>query len=146
MAIISLLMQFKDMKSLLNTIIRVSVWHDPLIGEKLFLGQVNLSIGSFTPPNWSHTGWYWLCSRPTAPTQNNPPDIGSLRIKVHYSQDVIYPLRIYDNLSHMLVESTTSPVSQSAKFDYKGSEIFAYSTCLILLSSFWEKSTVIGRQ
>ena len=92
---------------------RVSLWHDPLIGEKIFLGQVNLSIGSLKS-FLNHDGWHWLCPRPTAPTQANRPDIGSLRIKVYYSQDVIYPLKVYDMLSHLLVESTVCPVSMES--------------------------------
>lgn len=99
---------------MLNAIVRVTVWHDPLIGEKVFLGQVNLSIGSFTIGNscWSHDGWYWLCPRPATP-QASRPDIGSLRVKVDYSQDVIYPLKVYDALSQMLVEMTVPSVSAS---------------------------------
>lgn len=107
----SLLPQFRDLKHLLNAIVRVTVWHDPLIGEKVFLGQVNLSVGGVTTPYWTHDDWYWLCSRPATPTQASRPDIGSLRIKVEYAQDVIYPLKVYDALSQMLVEATVSSVS-----------------------------------
>lgn len=103
--------QFKDIKHLLDSIVRVSVWHDPLIGEKVFLGQVNIAIGNVTTPSWSHSGWYWLCPRPTSPVLAHRPDIGSLRVKVVYSQDVIYPLHVYDTLSLMLVESTALSVS-----------------------------------
>lgn len=77
----------------------------------MFLGQVNIAIGNVTTPSWSRSGWYWLCPRPTSPVQAHRPDIGSLRVKVMYSQDVIYPLHVYDALSLMLVESTASSVS-----------------------------------
>lgn len=96
---------------MLNTIVRVTVWHDPLIGERIFLGQVNLSIGAISTPSWSHEDWYWLCSRPATPTQASRPDIGSLRIRLEYTQDVIYPLKVYEALSQMLVETTESSVS-----------------------------------
>ena len=96
------------MRHLLNAIVRVSVWHDPLIGEKVFLGQVNLSIGSITVGNWTHDAWYSLCSRPATPAQASRSEIGALRVKVQYSQDVIYPLKVYDALSQMLLGTAVS--------------------------------------
>lgn len=115
-------LQFKDMKHLLNAICRVTLWHDPLIGEKLFLGQVNLSIGSITTPHWSQDGWYWLCPRPATPTQANRPDFGALRVKLQYSQDVIYPLKVYDPLSQMLLESTVASYPGSLQGQEPGNE------------------------
>ena len=118
-------MQFKEENHLLNTIIRVTLWHDPLIGEKVFLGQVNLAIGSITTPSWNHSGWYWLCPRPVTPAQACRPDIGSLRVKIQYSKDIIYPLKVYDMLSEMLVESTVSSVSLFAE------ACTLYLTCIL---------------
>lgn len=77
----------------------------------MFLGQVNLAIGNITMPSWNHSGWYWLCPRPVTPAQASRPDIGSLRVKIQYSKDIIYPLKVYDVLSEMLVDSTVSSVS-----------------------------------
>ena len=100
----------KDVKVLQNAIVRVSVWHDPLLGERVFMGQVNLSIGT-CKHNWNHSGWHELCPRPTPPDLPDGPELGSLRLKVKYSQDVIYPLEVYETLSHFLVETTVIPVS-----------------------------------
>lgn len=102
--------QINDRQTLLNSIVRVSLWHDPLIGDRIFLGQVNLSISTLKLP-LVHDAWYWLCSRPLPPAKTNKPDSGSLRLKVHYSQDVLYPLAAYDPLTHLLVGGLDTSVS-----------------------------------
>lgn len=117
--------QVKDRISLLNSIVRVSLWHDPLIADRIFLGQVNLSIGTLKFP-MSHDGWYWLCSRPLPPGQANKADLGALRVKVHYSQDLIYPLQVYDPLRHLLLRGLDSPVSSS----YEHYTIFMSVACV----------------
>ena len=106
------LVQVKERPSLLKAVVRVGLWHDPLIGDRVFLGQVNLSIGSLDVPLFKD-GWYWLCSRPHPPGQANKLDVGSLRIKAHFSRDLIYPLRAYDPLTHMLLRGLDTPVSMS---------------------------------
>jgi hypothetical protein len=139
-------------KHLLNAIVRVGIWHDPLIGEKMFLGQMNLSIGSITIGNsiWSHDGWYYLCPRPVTPTQSSRLDIGSLRVEIKYSKDVIYPLRVYDALCQMLLETTVSAVSVNCTgltclLCDTAVCVLCRRDCVILLYSCWEKYIGIGR-
>ena len=104
--------QIKEPLSLLNAIIRVSLWHEPLLGDRIFLGQVNLSISSMKILPLTHDGWHWLCPRPLPPGKvNMPTDLGSLRIAMHLSQDVIFPVAVYDPLLQLLVRGLDSPVS-----------------------------------
>ena len=107
-----LCVQLKDRLSVLNFILRVGLWHDLLLGDKVFLGQVNLSLGTLQTP-LDHEAWYWLCARPpTPPTPANKLELGSLRIKIHYSKDLIYPLTTYDPLQQLLMQDLESPVSR----------------------------------
>lgn len=96
---------------MLNSIVRIGVWNDLLLGDKVFLGQVNLSISTLQTP-LEHKGWYWLRARPLTPaTPTSKTDLGSLRIKIQYRKDLIYPLAAYEPLEQLLLRDLESPVS-----------------------------------
>ena len=84
---------------------RVGVWHQVLIGEDIFLGQVNISVGSLTDTGKAHLGWYLLSPRHDS-EQNSPrSDLGSIRLGVKYSRVFILPLVMYEPLKSLLLQS-----------------------------------------
>lgn len=110
-----LLDSFSDLS---DTILRVSLWHQTLLGisEDVFLGQVNILLSSLTPAR-THGGWYLLGPRPEIVEHPPKADLGSLRITVKYSENCIYPLRVYAPLQKLLRESLhTEPITDSALF------------------------------
>ena len=89
---------------------RVGVWHQVLIGEDIFLGQVNISVGSLTNTGKAHLGWYLLSPRHDS-EQNSPrSDLGSIRLGVKYSRVFILPLVMYEPLKSLLLQSVERQV------------------------------------
>ena len=83
------------------------MWHQQLIGEDIFLGQVHLSLASLDPfLSHSYEAWYSLCPR----TEVMPTKIGSVRMLVSYHEDYILPLSTYQPLLSLLTNSLTEPV------------------------------------
>ncbi len=93
--------------------LRVNLWHQHFLhSEPIFLGEVIISLASFDPSSLrTHTAWYDLGSRPESlRSASSRPDHGSLRVRVTLSQDCIYPLRQYETLKTMLLDSLEVPV------------------------------------
>ena len=98
-----------NLRELGDAIVRVSVWHQqPLLTEDVFLGQVNIALTTFDMSR-SHNGWYQLCARQGG-GQTPRPDVGSLRIRVSYCEDFIFPLKVYAPLQTSLLNSLTCQV------------------------------------
>lgn len=88
---------------------RVSVWHQSLLSEDVFMGQVNLLIGSLDLGK-AHTSWYTLLPRPKVSKGLPPPRIGTMRIQVNYALDYIHPRSSYEPLISLLTRSFEQPV------------------------------------
>ncbi|XP_064393848.1 ras GTPase-activating protein 3-like [Halichondria panicea] len=93
-----------SVKDLRNIIVRASIWHQSLLSEDVFMGQVNLLIGSLEPGK-AHTSWYTLLPRPNVSGRIPQPSIGTMRIKVNYALDYVHPRSSYEPLISLLARS-----------------------------------------
>ncbi|XP_043287426.1 GTPase-activating protein isoform X3 [Venturia canescens] len=108
----------------------VGLWHaSPGMGEQpAFLGEVRVTLrGLQKQPTSSTTAWYFLQprsakNRPSKITSNatSPSTIsglGSLRVKIHYTADHVFPSEMYDRLRRLLLQSVgIQPITSSAVY------------------------------
>ncbi|XP_059163987.1 ras GTPase-activating protein 3-like [Physella acuta] len=79
-----------------------------------FLGEVKIPL-SFDDMSRPHRAWYCL----QAKEQNRTSDqsLGSIRLKISYSEDYVFPSKYYDGLRNLILQSAdTKPVTASAAF------------------------------
>ncbi|XP_055606604.1 GTPase-activating protein [Uranotaenia lowii] len=107
----------------------ITFWHDsPGMGDDVFLGEIKLPVRGKQQLNAvQHSAWYYLQprtshSRPTR-TCATPPgtrlscdnSLGSLRLKLNYTADHVFPLATYDQLLNILIQSIDQkPITSSA--------------------------------
>ncbi|XP_075159495.1 ras GTPase activating protein 1 [Haematobia irritans] len=117
--------------------ITVSVWHDASgMSDKVFLGEVKLPMrNKQQQSSLQPSAWYYLQPRslsssirsanPSARSCATPPGtrlsgdstIGSLRLKILYTADHVFPLATYDDLMNLLLESVDQrPITLSSVF------------------------------
>ncbi|BFZ00962.1 hypothetical protein BsWGS_04000 [Bradybaena similaris] len=99
----------------------ISVFHDdskvPLdvLGFKGgFLGEVKISMKDidFTRP---HNAWY--CLQAKAQSRVSDQSLGSIRLRISYSADYVFPSKYYDGLRNLILKSgETRPFTSSAVF------------------------------
>ncbi|XP_055637330.1 GTPase-activating protein isoform X2 [Toxorhynchites rutilus septentrionalis] len=107
----------------------IGLWHDsPGMGDDVFLGEIKLPVRGKQQLNAvQQSAWYYLQprtshSRPTR-TCATPPgtrlscdnSLGSLRLKLNYNADHVFPLATYDQLLNILIQSIDQkPITASA--------------------------------
>lgn len=105
----------------------VTVWHDVGMGEDVFLGEIKIPMHGKQQQNAikSQDAWYYFQPRSThtRPTRScaTPPgtrlscdnSLGSLRLKLVYTADHVFPLATYDNLLNLLIQSLEQPITLS---------------------------------
>ena len=89
---------------------RVAIWHQQLLGEDTFLGEVHLSVGALSTSR-SHEAWYTLSSHWEEQEEASTSVIGSLRLLVSYHEDLIHPMSGYEPLKQMLLDGLVEEVS-----------------------------------
>ncbi|XP_029038285.1 GTPase-activating protein isoform X3 [Osmia bicornis bicornis] len=108
----------------------VGLWHaSPGMGEQpAFLGEVRITLrGLQKQPTNATTAWYFLQPRATKHRPNKIsnsstpvgvlPDLGSLRLKIHYTADHVFPSAMYDKLRNLLLQSVNvHPITSSAVY------------------------------
>ncbi|XP_046607580.1 uncharacterized protein LOC124298935 [Neodiprion virginianus] len=108
----------------------VAVWHASSgMGEQpAFLGEVRVMLrGLQKQPTSPTTAWYFLQPRsakhrPSKIPNNSTlpgtiPCIGSLRLKIHYTADHVFPSEMYKRLESLLLQSVTvHPITSSAVY------------------------------
>ncbi|XP_076388798.1 ras GTPase activating protein 1 isoform X3 [Megachile rotundata] len=108
----------------------VGLWHaSPGMGEQpAFLGEVRITLrGLQKQPTNATTAWYFLQPRATKhrpskiSNSSTPagvlPDLGSLRLKIHYTADHVFPSAMYDKLRNLLLQSVNvHPITSSAVY------------------------------
>lgn len=110
--------------------INVSVWHDaPGMGEDIFLGERRIQLRGKTQQNaLQMSAWYFLqprtsSSRPARSCATPPgtrlsssdSSLGSLRLKLLYTADHVFPLATYDGLMNLLLQSVDQkPITSSS--------------------------------
>ncbi|XP_065348257.1 GTPase-activating protein [Cloeon dipterum] len=100
--------------------LQVAIRHDTAgTTEAAFLGEVKINLQGLLSMDQKPI-WYLLNPRegarsPTAASQNI--DLGSIRLRIHYTADHVLPSAAYSSLRDLLLASVTAqPVSSSAVF------------------------------
>lgn len=88
---------------------RVGVWHQTLLGDDVFLGQVHLSL-AWVEPVKEYDAWYTLNPRHEVPVGGDGT-LGSMRLIVVYHEDCIHQSSVYEPLRSLLVDSICEEVS-----------------------------------
>lgn len=111
----------------------VQMWHSSgmaAIGEDLFLGEVRLSARGKQELSFiQKSAWYSLlprsndsrpvksCATPPGTRLSCENSLGSLRLKLHYQSDNVFPLANYDLLLNLLIQSIDQkPITTSTVY------------------------------
>lgn len=108
----------------------VQLWHSAGMADDLFLGEVRLSArGKQELQYIQKTAWYSLlprssdalpgksCATPPGTRLSSENLLGSLRLKLHYQADHVFPLANYDHLLNLLIQSVKQrPTTTSTVF------------------------------
>ncbi|CAH1782111.1 unnamed protein product, partial [Owenia fusiformis] len=99
----------------------VSLWHDDSrlsqgvftnLFQGVFLGEIKIHLKEIQN-NKCHNAWYYLQNRVF--DGQDSTSCGSLRVKIHYTVDHVFPPNYYDNLLQLLCLShQVEPISSSA--------------------------------
>ncbi|EDO43446.1 predicted protein [Nematostella vectensis] len=87
-----------------SRVLRCAVWSPSMLGEDIFLGEVRIPLNK-CDLSIVHEGWYWLGPREErdSPAQRQG-SIGSLRLKVCYTEDYVFPSSYYEPLREAILE------------------------------------------
>lgn len=112
--------------------INISLWHDtPGMGEDIFLGERKIQLRGKTQQNaLQPSAWYFLqprasSSRPARSCATPPgtrlsssdSSLGSLRLKLLYTADHVFPLATYDCLMNLIIQSVDqNPITSSSVY------------------------------
>lgn len=118
--------------------ITVAVWHDASgMSDKVFLGEVKIPMhNKQQQSSVQSSAWYYLqprslssttrsvnstttrsCATPPGTRLSGDSTIGSLRLKILYTADHVFPLATYDDLMNLLLESVDQrPITLSSVF------------------------------
>ncbi|KAM7358389.1 ras GTPase activating protein 1 [Cochliomyia hominivorax] len=117
--------------------ISVTLWHDASgMSDKVFLGEVKLPMQNKQQQSAvQSSAWYYLqprslssttrsvssntrsCATPPGTRLSGDSTIGSLRLKILYTADHVFPLATYDDLMNLLLESVEQrPITLSSVF------------------------------
>ncbi|KAL7035982.1 hypothetical protein ACKWTF_008647 [Chironomus riparius] len=108
----------------------VQLWHSAGMAEDNFLGEVRLSArGKQELQYLQQSAWYFLlprssqsrpaksCATPPGTRLSCENSLGSLRLKLHYQADHVFPLANYDQLLNLLIQSVEQrPITTSAVY------------------------------
>ncbi|XP_058823590.1 GTPase-activating protein [Topomyia yanbarensis] len=109
--------------------VTITFWHDsPGMGDDVFLGEIKLPVRGKQQLNAvQQSAWYYLqprtshsrpsrtCATPPGTRLSCDNSLGSLRLKLDYSADHVFPLATYDQLLNILIQSIDQkPITSSA--------------------------------
>lgn len=103
-------LQLGSLQELSDCLVRVAIWHQQLLGEDTFLGEVHLSVGALSTSRF-HEAWYTLSSHWEMEQEVATPPLGSLRLQVSYHEDLIHPMSVYEPLKQMLLDGLLEEAS-----------------------------------
>ncbi|KAL1377572.1 hypothetical protein pipiens_004154 [Culex pipiens pipiens] len=107
----------------------IAFWHDsPGMGDDVFLGEIKLPVRGKQQLNAvQQSAWYYLqprtshsrptrtCATPPGTRLSSDNSLGSLRLKLNYNADHVFPLATYDQLLNILIQSIDQkPITASA--------------------------------
>lgn len=109
--------------------VNVAVWHDAGMGDNVFLGEVKIPMhGKQQQNSVKPDAWYFLqprtsqtrparsCATPPGTRLSSDNSLGSLRLKLVYTADHVFPLATYDNLLNLLLQSLDQPITLSSVY------------------------------
>uniref|UniRef100_A0A671QSA8 Ras GTPase-activating protein 2-like n=1 Tax=Sinocyclocheilus anshuiensis TaxID=1608454 RepID=A0A671QSA8_9TELE len=92
---------------------RVELWNNGNLAQDVFLGETRVSVKILRNDN-VHRAWYLLQPKGNG-TKSKPDDLGSLRLKVTYTEDNVLPSAFYTALRNLMLKSLdVKPISASA--------------------------------
>ncbi|KAK6644718.1 hypothetical protein RUM43_000987 [Polyplax serrata] len=111
----------------------VTLWHDsPGMSDNLFLGEVRIPVQFHVIQQYGvNNAWYYLQPRTnknrnsskshsvnsTLKSTNNLNELGSIRLKMNYEADHVFPSQFYQPLRKILLESSSmKPITSSAAY------------------------------
>uniref|UniRef100_A0A671QQI3 Ras GTPase-activating protein 2-like n=1 Tax=Sinocyclocheilus anshuiensis TaxID=1608454 RepID=A0A671QQI3_9TELE len=93
--------------------IKVELWNNGNLAQDVFLGETRVSVKILRNDN-VHRAWYLLQPKGNG-TKSKPDDLGSLRLKVTYTEDNVLPSAFYTALRNLMLKSLdVKPISASA--------------------------------
>uniref|UniRef100_A0A673JR28 Ras GTPase-activating protein 2-like n=1 Tax=Sinocyclocheilus rhinocerous TaxID=307959 RepID=A0A673JR28_9TELE len=93
--------------------IKVELWNNGNLAQDVFLGETRVSVKILRNDN-VHRAWYLLQPKGNG-TKSKPDDLGSLRLKVTYTEDNVLPSAFYTALRNLMLKSPdVKPISASA--------------------------------
>uniref|UniRef100_A0A8C1F8W6 RAS p21 protein activator 2 n=1 Tax=Cyprinus carpio carpio TaxID=630221 RepID=A0A8C1F8W6_CYPCA len=93
--------------------IKVELWNNGNLAQDVFLGETRVSVKILRNDN-AHKAWYLLQPKGNG-TKSKPDDLGSLRLKVTYTEDNVLPSPCYMALRNLMLKSPdVKPISASA--------------------------------
>ncbi|XP_056333963.1 ras GTPase-activating protein 2 [Danio aesculapii] len=93
--------------------IKVELWNNGNLAQDVFLGETRVSV-KILRNDHVHRAWYLLQPKGNG-TKSKPDDLGSLRLKVTYTEDNVLPSTCYTALRNLMLKSPdVKPISASA--------------------------------
>ncbi|XP_026143694.1 ras GTPase-activating protein 2 [Carassius auratus] len=93
--------------------IKVELWNNGNLAQDVFLGETRVSVKILRNDS-VHKAWYLLQPKGNG-TKSKPDDLGSLRLKVTYTEDNVLPSACYTDLRNLILKSPdVKPISASA--------------------------------
>lgn len=112
--------------------LRVTLWHDsPGMADNVFLGEVRIPLRGPQQQQFAASSkWYFLqprslqnrpCSKSPGNSSSSPgthqDNLGTLRLKIHYTADHVFPSHVYKALRQLILQSAQiEPVTSSAAY------------------------------
>uniref|UniRef100_A0A672RE08 RAS p21 protein activator 2 n=1 Tax=Sinocyclocheilus grahami TaxID=75366 RepID=A0A672RE08_SINGR len=93
--------------------IKVELWNNGNLAQDVFLGETRISV-KILRNDHIHRAWYLLQPKGNG-TKSKPDDMGSLRLKVTYTEDNVLSSACYTALRNLMLKSPdVKPISASA--------------------------------
>ncbi|XP_041483559.1 ras GTPase-activating protein 3-like, partial [Lytechinus variegatus] len=100
-----------------KTELRIALWNSVsgLSGD-VFIGEVKIPISALDMSTGLHQAWYFLKPRETSNARHSKT-VGSLRVRIEYQKDYVFPTSLYENLREILLTSPeVEPTTSSAVY------------------------------
>ncbi|XP_071950386.1 ras GTPase-activating protein 3-like isoform X2 [Antedon mediterranea] len=98
--------------------LKISVWNSSSahIGE-VFIGEVKIPLSAIDMSTATHKAWYFLKPRENIVNRSQKNDIGSVRVRINYLEDHVFPSKYYNKLRDIVLKSPEiSPTSSSGAY------------------------------
>lgn len=98
--------------------IKVSLFHDVQLGSSVFLGEVRLNCSAIELRQQEPlSAWYYLGPREEFSRKSNSPELGALRLNLHFTSDTVFPSATYEQLRQLITSSwQVQPITCSAAY------------------------------